>query len=140
MSDLQCNELSSNNLHDPGIKIHETRIIRLLEVLLDGGTHIGGWTAKQIHQTLLTTFELSAKTDGLNQLHYDLRKLKGHGPLQREGVMPTTSPPKAYRPRCCCCSFTNKADKAIRESLTCWPDVTSPNVEVFLFTIFDPRI
>jgi hypothetical protein len=31
----------------PGIKIHETRIIRLMEVLLHGGTHAGGWTAKE---------------------------------------------------------------------------------------------
>ena len=29
----------------PGIKIHETRLIRLMEVLLHGGTHVGGWTA-----------------------------------------------------------------------------------------------
>jgi len=69
----------------PGIKIHETRIIRLMEVLLHGGTVVGGWTAKQIHQTVLTTFELSAKTYGLNQLRYDLRKLKGHGLLERDG-------------------------------------------------------
>jgi hypothetical protein len=69
----------------PGIKIHETRIIRLLEVLLHGGTNIGGWTAKQIHQAVLTTFNLSAKTYGLNQLRYDLRKLKGHGLIEREG-------------------------------------------------------
>jgi hypothetical protein len=69
----------------PGIKIHETRIIRLMEVLLHGGTSVGGWTAKQIHQAVLTTFELSAKTYGLNQLGYDLRKLKGHGLLEREG-------------------------------------------------------
>jgi hypothetical protein len=69
----------------PGIKIHEPRIIRLMEVLLHGGTAVGGWTAKQIHQTALTTFELSVKTYGLNQLRYDLRKLKGHGLLERDG-------------------------------------------------------
>jgi hypothetical protein len=69
----------------PGIKIHETRILRLMEVLLHGGTTVGGWTAKQIHQNVLTTFELSAKTYGLNQLGYDLRKLKGHGLLERDG-------------------------------------------------------
>jgi hypothetical protein len=69
----------------PGIKIHEPRIIRLMEVLLHGGTTVGGWTAKQIHQTVLTTFELSAKTYGLNQLRYDLRKLKGHGLVERDG-------------------------------------------------------
>ena len=69
----------------PGIKIHETRIIRLMEVLLHGGTTVGGWTAKQIHQAVLSTFELSAKTYGMNQLRYDLRKLKGHALLEREG-------------------------------------------------------
>ena len=69
----------------PGIKIHEPRIIRLMEVLLHGGTAVGGWTAKQIHQAVLTTFQLSAKTYGLNQLRYDLRKLKGHGLLERDG-------------------------------------------------------
>jgi len=69
----------------PGIKIHDTRIIRLLEVLLHGGNTVGGWTAKQIHQAVLTTFQLSPKTYGLNQLRYDLRKLKGHGLLQRDG-------------------------------------------------------
>ena len=69
----------------PGIKIHDTRIIRLLEVLLHGGNTVGGWTAKQIHEAILTTFQLSPKTYGLNQLRYDLRKLKGHGLLQRDG-------------------------------------------------------
>ena len=69
----------------PGIKIHDTRIIRLMEVLLHGGSSVGGWTAKQIHEAVLTTFQLSAKTYGLNQLRYDLRKLKGHGLLERDG-------------------------------------------------------
>src|ERR1700736_2268221 len=69
----------------PGIKIHDARIIRLLEVLLHGGNTVGGWTAKQIHEAVLTTFHLSAKTYGLNQLRYDLRKLKGHALLERDG-------------------------------------------------------
>jgi hypothetical protein len=69
----------------PGIKIQDTRIIRLLEVLLHGGNTVGGWTAKQIHEAVLTTFQLSPKSYGLNQLRYDLRKLKGHGLLQRDG-------------------------------------------------------
>ena len=59
----------------PGIKIHDTRMIRLLEVLLHNGSTVGGWTAKQIHDAVLTTFQLSPHY-GLNQLRYDLRKLK----------------------------------------------------------------
>ena len=77
--------VSIGSVRYPGIKIHDTRMIRLMEVLLHGGTTVGGWTAKQIHQAVLTTFELSANTYGLNQLRYDLRKLKGHGLLQRDG-------------------------------------------------------
>jgi hypothetical protein len=69
----------------PGIKIQDTRVIRLLEVLLHGGNTVGGWTAKQIHEAVLTTFQLSAKNYGLNQLRYDLRKIKGHGLLERDG-------------------------------------------------------
>ena len=67
------------------LKIHDTRVIRLLEVLLHGGNTVGGWTVRQIHQAVLTTFRLSASTYGLNQLRYDLRKLKGHGLLERDG-------------------------------------------------------
>ena len=69
----------------PGIKIHEARIMRLLEVLLHGGNTVGGWTAQQIHEAVITTFHLSPKNYGLNQLRYDLRKLKGHRLLQRDG-------------------------------------------------------
>jgi hypothetical protein len=47
-----------------GIKIHEPRIIRLLEVLLHGSTTVGGWTAKQIHSAVLNTFRLSANLTG----------------------------------------------------------------------------
>jgi hypothetical protein len=69
----------------PGIKIHDARIIRLLEVLLHNGSTVGGWTAKEIHAAVVTTFQLSPKQYGLNQLRYDLRKLKGHGLLERDG-------------------------------------------------------
>src|SRR5437667_432382 len=77
---------TAGSVRYPGITIHDTRIIRLLEVLLHGGNTVGGWTARQIHQAVLTTFQLSPKTYGLNQLRYDLRKLKGHGLLQRDGT------------------------------------------------------
>lgn len=69
----------------PGIKIHDTRIIRLMEVLLHGGTTVGGWSAKQIHQAILTTYGLSAERYGLNQLRYDLRKMRAHGLIERDG-------------------------------------------------------
>jgi hypothetical protein len=69
----------------PGIKIQDTRMIRLMEVLLHGGTTVGGWTAKQIHDVILTACQLSAARYGLNQLRYDLRKMKAHGLIERDG-------------------------------------------------------
>jgi hypothetical protein len=68
-----------------GIKILEARIIRLVKVLLHGGNSLGGWTARHIHEIVLESLQLSKKTYGLNQLRYDLRKLKGHGLLERDG-------------------------------------------------------
>ena len=69
----------------PGIKIHDTRMIRLMEVLLHGGTTVGGWTARQIHDAILTTYGIPAPRYGLNQLRYDLRKIKAHGLIERDG-------------------------------------------------------
>lgn len=77
--------LTIGSVRYPGIKIHEARIIRLLEVLLHGGSNLSGWTALQIHQAVLTTFGLAEKSYTLNRLRYDLRKLKGHALLQRDG-------------------------------------------------------
>src|SRR5437660_4656981 len=51
--------ITKGSVRYPGIKIHETRIIRLMEVLLHGSTHVGRWTAKQIHDAVLTTFGVS---------------------------------------------------------------------------------
>jgi hypothetical protein len=77
--------ITVGSVHYPGIKIQDTRTIRLLEVLLHGGNTVGGSTARQIHEAVLATFQLSANNYGLNQLRYDLRKLKGHALLERDG-------------------------------------------------------
>jgi hypothetical protein len=68
-----------------GIKIHDTRMMRLMEVLLRGGTQLNGWRSPDIHQTILSTFGLAASTYTLTQLRYDLRKMKAHGLLERIG-------------------------------------------------------
>ena len=68
-----------------GIKIHDTRMMRLMEVLLRGGTQLNGWRSADIHQAILTTFSLSAASYTLTQLRYDLRKMKAHGLLERIG-------------------------------------------------------
>jgi hypothetical protein len=66
-----------------GIKIHDTRMMRLMEVLLHGGPQLGGWRTAQIHTAVLAAFGLTAEGYSLTQLRYDLRKMKAHGLLQR---------------------------------------------------------
>jgi hypothetical protein len=69
----------------PGIKIHDTRMIRLMEILLHSGTKLAGWRTQQIHQAVLKTYHLSPRAYGPNQLRYDLRKMRAHGLLERDG-------------------------------------------------------
>jgi len=69
----------------PGIKIHDTRLVRLMEVLLHGGPQLAGWRTAQIHTALREAFGLTTDTYSLTQLRYDMRKMKAHGLLQREG-------------------------------------------------------
>jgi hypothetical protein len=54
-------------------------------------SHVGGWTAKQVHHAVPATFHLSERACGLSQLRYDLRKFKGLGLIERD------APRYAYR-------------------------------------------
>jgi hypothetical protein len=69
----------------PGIRIQDTRMVRLMEILLNGGTQLNGWRTAQIHQAILTCFALSTDSYTLTQLRYDVRKMKAHGLLERDG-------------------------------------------------------
>jgi hypothetical protein len=69
----------------PGIKLHDTRMLRLMEVLLHHGTKVLGWPASDVHQAILSSFALTVQSYTLTQLRYDLRKMKAHGLLERDG-------------------------------------------------------
>ena len=69
----------------PGIKIHDTRMLRLMEVLLHGGSQLAGWRTADMHAAVLAAFALTPATYSLTQLRYDARKLRAHGLLAREG-------------------------------------------------------
>jgi hypothetical protein len=69
----------------PGIKLRDTRMIRLMEVLLHAGTQLAGWRTVEIHTALLTAFGLTPETYSLTQLRYDVRKMKAHGLVERDG-------------------------------------------------------
>jgi hypothetical protein len=77
--------ITSGRSRVPGIKIQDTRLIRLMEVLLHSGTQIGGWRTAQIHEAILTAFDLKANHYTLTQLRYDLRNMKAHGLIERDG-------------------------------------------------------
>jgi hypothetical protein len=68
-----------------GIKIQDTRMMRLMEVLLHGGLQLHGWRSAEIHQAILTAFGLTADAYTRTQLRYDLRKMKAHALLERCG-------------------------------------------------------
>jgi hypothetical protein len=46
---------------------------------------VGGWTARQIHDAILTTYRIPISRYAINQLRYDLRKMKVHGLHARDG-------------------------------------------------------
>ena len=69
----------------PGIKIHDTRMLRLMEILLHGGSQLAGWRTAQMHRAVLEAFAVTADTYSLTQLRYDVRTLRAHGLLEREG-------------------------------------------------------
>ncbi len=69
----------------PGIKIQDTRMLRLMEVLLHTGSQIAGWRTADIHAALLSAFGLAPDHYTRTQLRYDLRKMKAHGLIERYG-------------------------------------------------------
>src|ERR1039457_472432 len=67
-----------------GIKLEQKRILRLLEVLLQGASgHLKRWTTAQLRQSVLEQCGLKEKDYSLNQIRYDLRKIRLHGLIER---------------------------------------------------------
>jgi hypothetical protein len=77
--------IASGRSKIPGIKIQDMRMMRLMEVLLHGGSQLAGWRTAQIYESIQAAFGLSAEAYTLTQLRYDLRKMKGHGLRERDG-------------------------------------------------------
>jgi hypothetical protein len=69
----------------PGIKIHDTRILRLMEVLLQGGSQLAGWRTTAMYRAVTEAFSLTPEAYSMTQLRYDVRKLRAHGLLDRIG-------------------------------------------------------
>jgi len=69
----------------PGIKIQDTRMVRLMEVLLHAANQIQGFSTSALHQRILASSRLSEGAYSLTQLRYDLRKMKARGLIIRNG-------------------------------------------------------
>ena len=69
----------------PGIKLHDDRLIRLLDNLLYTGGLLGDWTTRQLHERIVARHRLDEDDYTLGQLRYDLGKLRAHGMAERVG-------------------------------------------------------
>ena len=69
----------------PGLKLHDDRVIRLLETLLHPGGFVGNWTSRELHTRVVARHHLAADEYRLSQLRYDLSKLRAKGLVERLG-------------------------------------------------------
>ena len=69
----------------PGLKLHDDRVIRLLETLLHPAAFATEWTTRELHTRILARHRLTADEYRLSQLRYDLAKLRAKGLVQRLG-------------------------------------------------------
>jgi hypothetical protein len=69
----------------PGVRLHDDRLIRLLDVLLHPGGFIADWTSRDVLARLLDRHRLAETDYRLTQLRYDLGKLRAHGLVERIG-------------------------------------------------------
>lgn len=69
----------------PGLKLHDDRVIRLLETLLHPGGFLRDWTTREAHTRVVARHHLTANEYRLSQLRYDLSKLRAKGLVERIG-------------------------------------------------------
>src|SRR5216684_1200851 len=69
----------------PGLKLHDDRVIRVLETLLHPATFAGVWTTRELHTRILARHQLAERAYRLSQLRYDLSKLRAKGLVERLG-------------------------------------------------------
>src|SRR5216684_1903647 len=69
----------------PGLKLHDDRVIRLLETLLHPGGFVRDWTTRELHTRVVARHRLASDEYRLSQLRYDLSKLRAKGLVERIG-------------------------------------------------------
>ena len=69
----------------PGIRLHDDRLLRLLDVLLQPAGLIANWTIADLHARVLQRHHLSPTDYRTSQLRYDLTKLRAKNLVERIG-------------------------------------------------------
>jgi hypothetical protein len=69
----------------PGIKLHDDRVIRLLDTLLHPSGLIADWTSRDAHARIMRRHRLADGEYRLSQLRHDLTKLRAKGLIERVG-------------------------------------------------------
>ena len=69
----------------PGLKLHDDRVIRVLETLLHPAAFADAWTTRELHTRILARHQLAEGAYRLSQLRYDLSKLRAKGLVERLG-------------------------------------------------------
>ena len=70
----------------PGLKLHDDRVIRLLETLLHPRGFLSEWTTHELHARILVRHRLIDTDYRLSQLRYDLSKLRAKHLVERLGT------------------------------------------------------
>jgi hypothetical protein len=70
----------------PGIKLHDDRVIRVLEAALHPGGLLADWTSRDLHARILQRHRLTDDDYRPPQLRYDLTKLRAKGLVERIGT------------------------------------------------------
>src|SRR5437899_2451260 len=82
---IPCSDLCSGR-STPGLKLHDDRVIRLLETLLHPGAFATDWTTRDVHARVMARHRLAETDYRLSQLRYDLTKLRAKGFVERLGT------------------------------------------------------
>jgi hypothetical protein len=69
----------------PGIRLHDDRVIRVLETLLHPGGFVHDWTTRELHTRVLARHHVAVDGYRLSQLRYNLSKLRAKGLVERIG-------------------------------------------------------
>ena len=69
----------------PGLKLHDDRVMRVLETLLHPAAFAPDWTTRELHTRILARHQLAEADYRLSQLRYDLGKLRAKGLVERVG-------------------------------------------------------